>query len=140
MANGFGPTQAEKCIRFEDCEAPLCPLQPQSVEGGIWYPGEAICRLRRFQRLPWVAKQRGIVKAGAPPDGFFTVRMLQAIRRVAKGIAGADPDFITSEDAWLRARGQKTGPGPGKKAGVTDRRKHLKTAVSPLPLPLSGRR
>jgi len=80
------------CIRFEDCSAPICPLQQNTTDSGIWYPGEDICIARKFQTLRWVKKQKAIAKVKAPQDSYFTVEMLEAVKQVRKGIEGISPD------------------------------------------------
>jgi len=80
------------CSHFANCNVPLCPLQQNTMDGGIWYPDEEICKRRDFQNLDWIKKQKAIVKAKAPADKFFTVDMLQALKQVRKGIQGLDPD------------------------------------------------
>lgn len=80
------------CPRFEDCSAPICPLQQNTIYGGIWYPDEDICTAKKFQTLPWVKKQKAIAKINAPNDRYFTVEMLEAVRQVRKGIEGINPD------------------------------------------------
>jgi hypothetical protein len=72
----------------------------------IWYPDEDICSLRRFASVDWVRKQKLIVKKHGSVDGFFTARMLQVIKKVSKGITGANPDSgIDAEKRWFRDRG-----------------------------------
>jgi len=80
------------CPNFDNCNAPLCPLDDTSITKGIWYPDEDICKSRNFQNLDWIRKQKAIVKAEAPHDRFFTVEMLQAIKQVRRGIEGISPD------------------------------------------------
>jgi len=80
------------CHNFEDCSAPLCPIDDNSTSNGVWYPDEEICNRRGFQNLDWIRKQKAIVKARAPADRYFTVQMLQAARQVRKGIEGISPD------------------------------------------------
>lgn len=98
----------EQCSLFEGCDAPLCPLQENTLESGLWYADEGICRARKFQSLPWIKKQKRIAKLGlTPDDGFFTVRMLTAIQVVTKNLRGADPDDFQSEAKWLKQRAEK---------------------------------
>jgi len=103
-------TDEEKCNLFEECEAPICPLQKNTVEHGIWYADEQVCRARRFQRLPWVKRQKKIAKfalasiVNCLDIGFFSVRMLENIHRLSKGTQGANPDNIDSEEQWLKER------------------------------------
>ena len=96
----------EQCRLFEECEAPLCPLEENSIKHGIWYPDEEICRAKKFQSLKWIKRQKRIAKLGLTIDsGLFTARMLESLRRVSKGIKGANPDNIDSEQKWLEQRG-----------------------------------
>ena len=93
------------CRLFEGCESPLCPLQENTVQYGIWYADEGICKARKFQKLPWVIRQKRIVKQGLTyEDGYFNVRMLEAIQAVTKGLKGADPDDVKSENRWFLER------------------------------------
>ncbi len=78
------------CPKFDDCAAPLCPLQQNTVDSGIWYPDEEICRRRGVP--DWIRKQKAIVKVKAPSYKYFTVAMLQSVRQVRKGIEGINPD------------------------------------------------
>ena len=48
----------ERCRLFEDCLAPLCPLDRSSLKG-IWYSDEEICRSRTNGNLPWVNHRPG---------------------------------------------------------------------------------
>ena len=84
----------DRCPSFEGCSASLCPLD-KGVGTYCWYPDEPICSFRQFQRLDWVRKQRLIAKRHGSIDRYFTVKMLQEIQRVRKGIKGADPDGKT---------------------------------------------
>ncbi|MFC1974381.1 hypothetical protein ACFLU2_03410 [Chloroflexota bacterium] len=94
----------DECKRFEECSAQLCPMD--NNDDHLWYPGEEICPLRRFASLDWVRKQKLIVKRCGSMYGFFNVKMLQAIRKVSKGLIGADPDKgIIAEKRWFKDRG-----------------------------------
>ena len=96
----------ENCSKYESCGAPLCPLDPPSLTNGIWYPDEEICKARKFQYLPWIEKQKRIIKHRLTADnGFFTVKMLYSIRAVTKTLKGANPDDPDSETKWLKKRG-----------------------------------
>ena len=98
----------DQCRLFEDCEAPLCPLDKDCLEHRLWYPDEEICRARKFQSLPWLRKQKKIAKLGLTvDDGFFTVRMLNSIQAITKGIKGANPDDWNSAAKWLKQRAEK---------------------------------
>ncbi|MFA5299098.1 MAG: hypothetical protein WC389_12900 [Lutibacter sp.] len=77
------------CIRFEGCTAPICPLD-KSFEKAVWYADEDICTVRTFRKEHWRIVQRKIVKLNLKRkvDGFFTLSMLNNIKRVAGGING----------------------------------------------------
>lgn len=64
----------EKCKYFEECSAPLCPKDEESLKYGIWYKDEEICKLKFVD--DWIKKQRKIAKKDK--DGFtvFTYKML----------------------------------------------------------------
>lgn len=99
------------CNLFEVCEspeAPLCPLQLRTVKNGIWYPDEPICQAEQFQGISWIKKQRQIAALRlTTEDGFFTVRMLEAIHVVTRNLKGADPDDPKAERNWFRQRAEK---------------------------------
>lgn len=80
------------CPKFEDCSAPLCPLEKNSLKNGVWYADEEICRRKDFQGLDWIKRQRAITRLGASPDRYWTIGMLKVIRQVRRGIEGIDPD------------------------------------------------
>jgi len=81
------------CPHFDNCGAPLCPMDKTSIEHGIWYPGvEEICKRRDFQSLDCIRKQRAIVRAKAPAEKYFTVPMLRTLKQVRRGIEGINAD------------------------------------------------
>jgi len=86
---GRVPMTAERCRLFEDCLAPLCPLDPISLKG-VWYSDEGICRSRTHGNLAWIRAQRKIARVRAV--GYFTLEMLHDIRTARKGMAGLDPN------------------------------------------------
>ncbi len=96
------------CTLIDACgtpEAPLCPLQQISLKNGIWYPDEPVCSSQMFQNLSWLKKQKSIAeKKLKADDGFFTVRMLNALRTIPPNIKGADPDSDDPEEEWLKSR------------------------------------
>ena len=70
-------------------------------------------------------KQKRIAKNGLTvDDGFFTVRMLDAIHAITRNIKGANPNNPNSEKQWLIERTEKSSK-PSKKRGDS-RYKHLK--------------
>jgi len=80
-----------ECPKYRTCSAPLCPLDKESLQKGIWYPDEAICNNERFKDLRWIKIQREIKKKATHPDRCFTYEMLVKIRTVRKSIRGLDP-------------------------------------------------
>jgi len=105
-----------ECPRYEGCDCPICPEQPNTIDGGVWYPGDGdpVCPLRKYARLPWVKTQRRIAKLKLGDVGYFSVRMLSEVRRATKGLVGADPDTPGSEDRWLEKRRSKERTMAGK--------------------------
>ena len=99
------------CSLFEPCkspEAPLCPLDPETIKNGIWYPDEPICKGEEFQQVPWIKKQKQIAALKFKADnGFYTVKMLNAIHVITANIRGADPDEPDPESAWFKDRETK---------------------------------
>jgi hypothetical protein len=109
------------CPKFEDCSAPLCPLDESSLKNGVWYPGEEICKARRLQNPDWIRRQKAIVKARAASDKYFTVAMLQAIKQVRRGVEGINPDqplekAKEAERKWIAEKkgGRVIAKGKGK--------------------------
>lgn len=49
-------TNAEQCPKYENCEAPLCPLDLEKKQP--WYIDEDVCKLPEHKELPWVVLQR----------------------------------------------------------------------------------
>lgn len=103
----------EQCKNFEGCDALLCPMDESSwKDARIWYPDEDICNLRKFQTLDWIKKQKQIARKHGSIEGFFNIRMLQAIKKVSKGISGANPDNgMSAEQQWFRDRGLSKSSG-----------------------------
>jgi len=78
------------CPRFEQCSAPLCPLDEKGSLPGVWYPDEEICK--KTPAPKWVRRQRKIAKKTGNKDTYFTYEMLSRDCKIAKGIVGLDPD------------------------------------------------
>jgi hypothetical protein len=110
------PVNDNLCNLFEKCktpEAPLCPLQEDTIKHGVWYADEAICAARQFRDLPWIKKQRQIAEALlTADDGFFTVRMLLALKRITPKLKGAIPETTDSENQWFQNRPVKRAGSP----------------------------
>ncbi len=110
------------CTLYEDCIAPLCPLDRNSLNG-IWYPDEEICRSRVHGNLPWMKAQRKLSRVAA--GGYFTVEMLNRLVVIRKGITGLDPNLPEEPQlrSWFQKRAEKQDtPSEAKVA----RTRHLK--------------
>jgi len=107
-----------ECRLYESCSAPLCPLDPNSLEKGIWYPDEEICQARCFSRLVWVRQQGKIAKCAARMDRYFYLRMLQRRCTVKPGITGLDPDQEEGPQLqrWLDGHRERKGLSESQKA------------------------
>ncbi len=94
--------QRPSCSLYENCNAPICPLDQTSLKG-TWYPREEICHSRTQGNLPWIRAQRKIVASGAPADRYFNLLMLERNCIIKKGIAGLDPNEAdtTQFKKWL---------------------------------------
>ena len=94
------------CPYFEECNAPLCPIDAQSLAHGSWFPDEETCKRREFA-ADWIGRQRKVARStgGDPDRGCFTVEMLSRNFRISGGLRGLDPDRgpITAQrsEAWL---------------------------------------
>jgi len=97
---------APECPYFNDCSAPLCPLDEASLSACAWFPDEETCH-RRDLRADWIARARKIARVVANDSerGCFTQEMLGRNFRITAGLRGLDPDKgpISPErvKAWL---------------------------------------
>lgn len=110
------------CTLYENCIAPLCPLDRSSLKG-IWYPDEEICRSRTQGNFPWMKAQRKLSRVAA--GGYFTVEMLNRLVVIRKGIAGLDPNLPEEPQlrTWFQKRVEKQDAPSEVKAART---RHLK--------------
>ena len=108
------------CTLFEDCHAPLCPLDQISLNG-VWYADEEICRSRSYTALPWIRSQRRIGRVGA--RGYFTLEMLKRNCVVKRGIVGLDSDGPEESQLqrWLADHPERRGMSEEKKAALRER-------------------
>lgn len=97
------------CRKYDTCNAPICPLDEQSLKCGIWYPDEEVCPVRDYVALPWVQSQRKILKRAGRTDRYFTLSMLERNCIVKGGIEGLDPDEVEAPQLkkWLGAHPEK---------------------------------
>jgi len=78
------------CWNYENCSAPLCPLDRESETCG-WFPDEDVCILK--DAPAWVKVQRKLSKYGIPwTAGYFTIEMLKHPCPMGRGAKGLDPD------------------------------------------------
>ncbi len=112
------------CTLFEDCLAPLCPLDRSSLNG-VWYPDEEICRSRSQGNRPWIRAQRRLAKVSGSGAGYFTLEMLGRLVVIRKGIAGLDPDLPEGPQlrSWFQKRPERLDPPSG---GQAARARHLR--------------
>ena len=115
-------SQRPTCSLYENCNAPMCPLDQASLKG-IWYPDEEVCRSRTHGALSWIQAQRKLSRVRA--TGFFTVEMMTRLAVVRKGISGLDPNLPDQQQlrSWLQSRSAKTALPPEARAARTS---HLK--------------
>ena len=98
-----------QCPKFETCSAPLCPLDKEILDKGLWYPDEEVCTLKKHSGLPWIRKQRKLIKRAARVDRYFTFEMLERNCVVRGGIEGLDPDVPEELQLkrWLNTHPEK---------------------------------
>jgi len=58
------------CKKFESCNAPLCPLLPDTDLFQLaWISNEDICNIREYtKKYPWIKRQRIIQKKADPEN------------------------------------------------------------------------
>jgi hypothetical protein len=96
--------QPTDCQWYKKCNAPLCPYDQKTLEYGVFYPDEEICRLRDCP--DWVITQKVVRRVKARNDMYFTYEMLKAIDTVRRGIRGISPGLPSqerkqAEQAWI---------------------------------------
>ena len=67
-------TDCDPGSEWNKCRAPLCPLDDQSLQHGVWYPGEEICKHEAMQAVDWIARQRELRKSDK--EQYFTFPLL----------------------------------------------------------------
>ena len=85
-------SQRKSCPYSEFCNAPLCPLDEDSLKNDVWYADEEICKRRDFADLLWIKNQKKIAKKTNDFDTYYTFDMLNRKMRIAKNISGLNPD------------------------------------------------
>ena len=75
--------QAEKCPKYQNCDAPLCPLDLDKEAS--WYIDEEVCKSPEFRDKPWIMLQRKLKgKRTKDPDHLYTYKELIDECRKAK--------------------------------------------------------
>ena len=100
-----------KCKHFNTCSAPLCPMDNKTLDGGLWYPNEEICKLRKFAAQSWIRKQKKISKATYDYSRFFAFDMLNSIKAVREGARGANPNKAIVLQQGLKASKKASNKG-----------------------------
>jgi hypothetical protein len=106
------PTCARDCPNFQDCSAPFCPADADSLKSGLWYTDEGICSLVVFKNLTWIMNQKRIAKKARNKDFYFTKTMLDRTCIVTGATEGLDPDKTDVDNckavkAWLKTHPEK---------------------------------
>lgn len=110
----------EECPKFEECSAPLCPLEKKNLEIACWYPEEGICGKHYYG---WIQNQKKIAKKAADTDKYFTHEMLKINCKLAKGILGLDPNKPEEPqlEKWFESHPPKKELTELQKKIITDR-------------------
>jgi hypothetical protein len=112
---------AESCPAWEDCKAPLCPLDDQSMKFGVWYPDEQVCWRRGGRKVPWVKIQHKVQIRAKRQDFYFTVNDFLTMSRVVHPL-GHDPDALVRAPAGKRQQNMANNV-PSEKARGDNRKK-----------------
>jgi len=125
--------EKSSCKKYENCSAPLCPLEKKTIKNGIWYPDEEICGARDQQTVEWIKKQKLVAKADACLDKYFTADMLKAAKQIRKGIEGIDPDqpldkAYKEEEKWVGIKGTRVIANEPKKVKLVVAKKKPKSS------------
>ena len=90
---------SENCLHYEECAAPLCPMDNESFEFSIWYPEEEICTLKKFQANQFIKTQKKIkLKNTTDNNYFFTYEMLDRNITIRDNTIGIEPDFTGKDE------------------------------------------
>lgn len=101
-----------ECRHIDVCNAPLCPLDEESMKHGVWYPDEDICRYRKYRSMMFIQKQQLVAQRAIDPTKYFTLEMLNRNIVIKKGITGIDPDqeievADRAERKWIQDHPEK---------------------------------
>lgn len=94
----------KECDHFNTCSAPLCPLDNESMEHGIWYSDEEVCKVLRFARLMWIRNQKKIQRKSKDDSTYYTVEMINRKIIIRGGVMGINPNRDNTkelEQKWI---------------------------------------
>jgi len=97
----------KNCDRFDDCAAPLCPLDG-GVDACTWYPDDPICP----KPAPaWLMKQKRIREVATDRENYFTGAMIKRMGRIYKSVYGLNPErpHEPQEARWLEKHPERKG-------------------------------
>ena len=119
-------TPMHECPHFDDCSAPLCPLDPDN-EQRSWFSDEDICQRIGMDNAEFVPVQRRISKAGVDRGTYFTVSMLNHNIVISKALQGLDPDSYRPRkdllESWFK---QHKGVSPLSEEAKERKREQMK--------------
>lgn len=121
--NKIDKIRSDQCRHFDYCSAVLCPLYPEHLKIGIWYPDEEICRLKTVPN--WIKIQKKIVKKTKDKNTYYTYEMLNRNCKVGTGMTGLNPDRPKELQliAWLKKHPQKKAISEKQKKILIEARK-----------------
>lgn len=94
------------CSFLNKCNAPICPLDENSIMDGLWYPDEEICK-KRFN-LVWIKNQKKVKKKAKNKEKYFTVSMLNRNIIIKTGILGLDYNASYEDECkWIDKHPEK---------------------------------
>jgi len=93
-----------KCKYYDKCNAPICPLDRDSIENGIWYSQEPICKNPEFSDNIVIRNMKTISKIDKSGETWYNYEMLNNELNFNGAIKGFSPDSIDKESIqkWIR--------------------------------------
>lgn len=119
------------CRFYDKCSAPLCPLNGESMNCGVWYPDDEICRKRESGCQQIIENQKAIDRRAKDNTTYFTGDMLNRKFVIRKGITGIDPDqpydvLVRAEAAWVKKHQPKRELTANQKIRIREVGKNVK--------------
>jgi len=117
------------CNIYDKCNAPICPLDTESMLFGIWYTDEEVCKKKDMGKCLWIKNQRKLQKGEKTQKrGYFTKEMLDRNITLGKLTCGINPDSINTaelEKNWIESRKPIKELSPERKKELSDRMKKI---------------